>query len=987
MSATSGESRYQRLRSLGRGGTAEVSAVYVTDRRTTAALKVPLPDSTDSHQVFPHLAAREARLIGRERFPGLVRLLEPPVDPATSLLLELCPGPTLDRVGRIDNMPLLLNILSSLAIDLAFLDARGIVHADIKPQNFFLPSHWQSCTGTSLFHCKLSDFSLGRFTNEPESSRAGAGTVGYMAPETILSNETSHQSDLFAFGAIAYQLTTGSHPFLSEDAEPVRVNARVAEENPQPVRDSRPEIPEALAELISSLLAKRAADRPRSAFAVCRTLETIGAQYPYRTALRPTHFIAAAETYVEALEASVDDDLKKSSHLASITDGNKNALRLLLSANLRRGSLRFEGQRFTAVGNLVWPSLLRRNALRGFSGLALSGKRQAIIQSVVADRELGQTPARLDLILHMLKQRTARRIARRHAPMVERSGNPAQAARLFVMAGDLANAERCACNASVELKSDHKPDQALRVLESVLSYAELLDERFAARQALMHQGDILKEIGEADKALAAYQQMIELYANHSPDKLLAETYKDLGDLFKMKQDFRSGIAALEKALAIYQRLDDEIEISHTLNNLGNIYCIKSEFGEALSHYRAGLRIQRRRDLKPEIASTINNIATIYAIRSRLARSIRLLGLSLNLNRELGQSGEMARTLNNLGYVYVISGQRGLAVESLQESAAINRRIGSRKELLFNLENLSEVTLQLGRVKEAIGQLNEGLTLSGELGDKRHLASLHINLANAHLRLGQAARAQQLLATARSYIDQIDDRQHEILHLIHSSRVRRFIGDRETALAMARRAAEIANELGDRHSRLQALLEITNLIDDAELVTEADATARSLGLPREQLLLTYNRIERLLELQEVSSAWSLFDDSRKNLSELGEDIEWPHLAGLAAELLFESGELEDAARWLGKALLSAQAMGLAPEIAGLLTTRARIENAHKAHEQVYATSRQALQVTRQLAENIDNDSDRAVFLNRRSVTDLIQEVRRLGAALGQKQRAE
>jgi hypothetical protein len=59
----------------------------------------------------------------------------------------------------------------------------------------------------------------------------------------------------------------------------------------------------------------------------------------------------------------------------------------------------------------------------------------------------------------------------------------------------------------------------------------------------------------------------------------------------------------------------------------------------------------------------------------------------------------------------------------------------------------------------------------------------------------------------------------------------------------------------------------------------------------------------------------------------------------------------------------------------------------AYEIGYATSRQALQLIKQLAENIGNESDRAIFLNRRSVQNLLTEVRRLGAILGQKQRAE
>ena len=1000
MGATGGESRYRCLYPLGRGGTAEVSAVYVADRRITAALKIPLPDSADSQQTFSRLAAREAYLIGRERYPGIVRLLEFPDNPATSLLLELCSGASLDRAGRIDDLSLLLNILSSLAVDLAFLKARGIIHADIKPQNFFLPSNQQDCTGSRLFYSKLSDFSLGRQEAEPESARAGAGTVGYMAPETILHGRTSHQSDLFALGVIAYWLTTGCHPFLDEDTEPVRVNARVAEEDPRPLQEIRSDIPAGLSDLISSLLAKRESDRPRSAYEVCCALEVIGAPYPFRKALRPTHLMAATDTYVEAIDSATGADLREDKYLAARAEGRKNSLRLILSANWRQGRLRFDGERFSACGGLIWPSRMRRRVLSDFSKLTFSRKKQAVVQSVIADCELDlseehrdteigdrQSPARSDLLLQLLRQKTVRRLAGRFAPQVERSGDPAGASRLYVMAGDLANAERCACDASLKLRSNHRADQALSVLRRVVSYAELRGELFAARQVLMHTGDTLKEIGDADKALQFYQQIIELYAYRTSDKLLAETYKDLGDLYKMRQDFRSGIGALERALAIYRELNDDIEISHTLNNLGNIHWVNSDLNAALLHYRAALRIQRSRDLKPEVASTINNISSIYALRSRFDRSIRLLTLSLELNKQLGHVGETARTLNNLGYVYAVSGQAALAVQSLKESLAINCRIGSRKEQLFNLENLSEMTLLLGRVKESIRYLDDGLALSAELQDKPHLATLHLTLASAHLRLGQMANAVQSLAAARSFLDRIDDKQLEALYVIHCARIRLFLGDNTMALTHALRAAEVAQKMNDRHTRLQALLVATRLNDDMDLMSEAESIADSLHLRREKLLLTYNRIERFLELRNTASAYSLYEQSSSSLLALEEDIELPRLLALAAELLIDCGRPDAAMHWLEKALAPAQSMGLIPEIASTLALRAKIECANKAYEKCYAFSRQALQMIRQLAENINNDGDRAVFLKRRSVQNLMTEVRRLGAVLGQKQRAE
>jgi serine/threonine protein kinase len=77
-----------------------------------------------------------------------------------------------------------------------------------------LPSKWQNLDDNGLFYVKLSDFSLGRFSHEPDEARAGLGTVGFMAPETVALSRATFQSDLFALGVITYQVLTGVHPFM-----------------------------------------------------------------------------------------------------------------------------------------------------------------------------------------------------------------------------------------------------------------------------------------------------------------------------------------------------------------------------------------------------------------------------------------------------------------------------------------------------------------------------------------------------------------------------------------------------------------------------------------------------------------------------------------------------------------------------------------------------------------------------------------------------
>ena len=240
---------FRPLAPLGRGGTAEVIRVFSEKHRRQLALKYPRQNESQSSETFARLVQREDHLIGRLTFPGLVRVLEISTDQPQFLLMELCPGPTLEQCGRLDNLALALNVLSAVALSLEFLQANSIIHGDLKPHNIFLPFKWQNLDDDKLFYVKLSDFSLGRFDHEPDSARAGLGTVGYMAPETAEKSRATFQSDLFALGVIAYQLLTGIHPFMDDESDPVKVNSRVREEDPAPLRSLRSDVPEDVVDL------------------------------------------------------------------------------------------------------------------------------------------------------------------------------------------------------------------------------------------------------------------------------------------------------------------------------------------------------------------------------------------------------------------------------------------------------------------------------------------------------------------------------------------------------------------------------------------------------------------------------------------------------------------------------------------------------------------------------------------------------------------
>ena len=379
--------RLRILEPLGTGGTARVVKAYHAQLKRLVAVKQWRSDCETSPADFLELANREHDLIGSYRFPGLVRIIEPPEPKYQQLLLEYCPGPTLDTIDRPDNMLTALNILSALALDLEFLHVTGLVHGDLKPQNVFLPQNWSELHRGRLSFVKLSDFSLGCQAGAGRNQRLGLGTIGYMAPETIADGEISHQSDLFALGIIAYQLLSGVHPFLGEDNDPVKVNSRIREQAPVSLAELRPDLTPELVAIVTRLLSQDRVARPESGWATCVELEQTGATYPFRQAWRPAYLFQADQSYDDYVNDYLTLQDTESVRLRELTGGDPATLRLLLTANFIGNRLTYNGERFRFTGPIQWPHRLRAGLLGQFRNLSFGMRRSAVIAAAVGGRE------------------------------------------------------------------------------------------------------------------------------------------------------------------------------------------------------------------------------------------------------------------------------------------------------------------------------------------------------------------------------------------------------------------------------------------------------------------------------------------------------------------------------------------------------------------------------------------------------------------------
>jgi Tol biopolymer transport system component len=226
---------------------------------------------------------REARTISQLSHPHICVLHDVGREGQTEyLVMELLEGETLtDRLGR-GALPLeqALRFGADIASALAAAHARGIVHRDLKPGNVMLTRAGVKLLDFGLARALASPAEVSGLTEAPTMARdltaegSIVGTIAYMAPEQLEGRKTDARTDIFAFGAVLYEMLTGRKAF-SAGSQAALISSILTTEPPA-VSSVQPITPPELDRLVKTCLSKDPAERWQSAHDVELQLRSIG---------------------------------------------------------------------------------------------------------------------------------------------------------------------------------------------------------------------------------------------------------------------------------------------------------------------------------------------------------------------------------------------------------------------------------------------------------------------------------------------------------------------------------------------------------------------------------------------------------------------------------------------------------------------------------------------------------------------------------------
>src|SRR5579864_8504513 len=275
---------YEILSAIGAGGMGEVYKARDTRLDRTVAIKV-LPTDLAERAELRERFEREAKTIASLNHPHICTLYDTGhQDEIDFLVMEYIEGETLAQRLQKGALPIQQVLQYAIEISDALDKAhrKGITHRDLKPGNIMLTK-----SGT-----KMLDFGLAKLRQDSKPTTAFSelatiqggetaegtilGTLQYMAPEQVEARPVDARTDIFAFGAVVYEMATGKKAF--EGRSQASLIAKILDTDPAPISSLQPMTPSALDRLVKKCLAKEPEKRWQAASDVCDELKWIAEQ-------------------------------------------------------------------------------------------------------------------------------------------------------------------------------------------------------------------------------------------------------------------------------------------------------------------------------------------------------------------------------------------------------------------------------------------------------------------------------------------------------------------------------------------------------------------------------------------------------------------------------------------------------------------------------------------------------------------------------------
>ncbi len=252
--------RYEIIEKLGQGS---MGVVYLgrdpyINRNVGIKISRPAADVGDRNvDRYRERFFLEAQWAGGLMHPNIVAIYDAGMyRDFCYITMEYVDGPTLVKLCHKDKLLPVSKVAEIMFMACQALDyahSKGVVHRDLKPSNIMLDK-----TGA----LKITDFGIARLKSEQKASKGIVGSPSYMSPEQVSEEPVEEKSDIFSLGCVFYELLTGERAFKGDNY--FSILYKITNEDPVPLQEVRPGLPEILDKIIKKALAKDPTERYQS---------------------------------------------------------------------------------------------------------------------------------------------------------------------------------------------------------------------------------------------------------------------------------------------------------------------------------------------------------------------------------------------------------------------------------------------------------------------------------------------------------------------------------------------------------------------------------------------------------------------------------------------------------------------------------------------------------------------------------------------------
>jgi tetratricopeptide (TPR) repeat protein len=707
---------YQILRELGRGGMGVVYLAWQARPSRPVAIKMILAGAHAGPEQIERFR-REAEAVARLQHPNIVQIHEVGEQGGRPFFsLEYVDGTSLPQ--RLAGTPQpardAAQFVHTLALAVQYAHQRGVVHRDLKPANVLLVSggvvSGESSQDTThhspltTYHPKITDFGLAkRLDLDSVQTQTGEvlGTPSYMAPEQAAGKTrlVGPSVDVYALGAILYEMLTGRPPFKAETTfETVR---QVATEEPvRPTRLQR-KVPRDLETICLRCLQKDPARRYPTALALADDLQRFVSGEPIRA--RPTPAWEAALKWAKRRPA-----------LAGLV-----TVSILAVVSLAVGGLWYNAHLQSALQD----AQVQRDKAREHFAMA----RDAVDQFHTKVSESAELKAKGTERLRTQLLETALAFYQRFVQ--EEGGVEVQAerGRAYQRLGLLYR------ETGHNNEAEAAYEQAASIFQSlVAAHPELQHDLANGYHELARLYLATARTPDADnamqRALELSKQVADRYPQDQKYRLaLASCYRNLCSVYTQTGRLPLGEDAIKSAQTVLESLpadDPEVQelLAHSQHALGTIYHVTNRREAAEKAYARGLELRQalaktKPDVKPDLVRSYRALGMLYVDSDRFAQAEKSQSEALAICKELAAGHPtvteyqqlLAGTHELLASVYLETGPPDKAERNYRQALEIQTAlVASNPDVLDNVAEQSTTWVNLGMFLGKEGKPKEAL---------------------------------------------------------------------------------------------------------------------------------------------------------------------------------------------------------------------------------------------------------------------------------------